>query len=140
LFEAYLRALSENQQHPAEFLFQRFRPEFKVAAEAWLKTQPLKNSSAPSSPFVMKEYSLVADKEMQQLRQEEATKFNEARKANGTSDSYLLLTVLFSVALFLGGITAAFKRRKIRGMVLALSVLTITAAAIFLAFLPLAKE
>ena len=57
-----------------------------------------------------------------------------------TSDIYLLLTVLFSVALFLGGITAAFKRQKVRGTVLALSVLTITAAAIFLAFLPLAKE
>jgi hypothetical protein len=45
-----------------------------------------------------------------------------------------------SVALFLGGITAAFKRRKIKGIVLALSVITITSAAIFLAFLPLAKE
>jgi len=52
---------------------------------------------------------------MQQARQEEATKFNEARNANETSDTYLLLTVLFSVALFLGGITAAFKRRKIKG-------------------------
>jgi len=111
-----------------------------VAAEAWLATRPLKNPSAPSSPFVMKEYSLAVDKEMQQVRQEEVTRFTEARKANEVSDTYLLLTVLFSVALFLGGITAAFKRRRIRGMVLALSVMTITAAAIFLAFLPLAKE
>jgi hypothetical protein len=140
LFEAYLRALTENNQRLAEFLFQRFRPEFKVATEAWLKTRPLKNPSAPSSPFVMKEYSLAVDKEMQQSRQEEATKFTEARKANTNSDYYLLLTVLFSVALFLGGITAAFKRPRIRGIVLVLSVMTITAAAIFLAFLPLAKE
>jgi hypothetical protein len=140
LFEAYLRALTENNSRLAEFLFQRFRPEFKVAAEAWLATRPLKNPSAPSSPFVMKEYSLAVDKEMQQVRQEEVTRFTEARKANEVSDTYLLLTVLFSVALFLGGITAAFKRRKIRGTVLALSVLTITAAAIFMAFLPLAKE
>jgi hypothetical protein len=140
LFEAYLRALTENNSRLAEFLFQRFRPEFKVAAEAWLATRPLKNPSAPSSPFVMKEYSLAVDKEMQQVRQEEVTRFTEARKANEVSDTYLLLTVLFSVALFLGGITAAFKRRKIRGTVLALSVVTITAAAIFMAFLPLAKE
>ena len=88
----------------------------------------------------MNEYSLAVDKEMQQSRQEEATKFTEARKANTISDEYLLLTVLFSVALFLGGITAAFKRPRIRGIVLVLSVMTITAAAIFLAFLPLAKE
>ena len=88
----------------------------------------------------MKEYSLAVEKEMQQTRQEESTKFNEARNANETSDTYLLLTVLFSVALFRGEITAALKRRKIRGIVLALSVITVTAAAIFLAFLPLAKE
>ena len=88
----------------------------------------------------MKEYSLAVEKEMEQARQEEATRFTEARKANEISDTYLLLTVLFSVALFLGGITAAFKRRRIRTIVLALSVITVTAAAIFLAFLPLAKE
>src|SRR5262245_17637470 len=29
LFEVYLRALSENNQLLADFLFQRFRPEFK---------------------------------------------------------------------------------------------------------------
>jgi len=79
----------------------------------------------------MKDYSLTIEKEMQQARQEEATKFNEARNANETSDTYLLLNVLFSVALFLGGITAAFKRRRIRGIMLALSVITVTAAAIF---------
>ncbi len=43
------------------------------------------------------------------------------------------------VALFLGGNTAA-KRRKMRGIVLALSAITMTSASIFSAFLPLAKE
>jgi len=52
-----------------------------VATEAWLATRPLKNPSAPSSPFVMKEYSLAVEREMQQARQEEAKKFTEARKA-----------------------------------------------------------
>jgi len=140
LFEVYIRALSENNQSLAEFLFQRFRPEFKVATEAWLATRPLKNPSAPSSPFVMKEYSVAIDKETQQLRQEEASKFTEAREANETSDNYLLLTVVFGVALFLGGITAAFKGRRVKAVMLALSVITITATAIFMAFLPLAKR
>ena len=83
---------------------------------------------------------MAVEKEMQQARQEKTTKFTQARKANETSDTSLLLTVLFSVAPFLGGITAAFKTRRIRGIVLVLSVMTITAAAIFLAFLPMAKE
>jgi hypothetical protein len=140
LFQAYIRALSENNQSLANFLFQRFRPEFKVATEAWLATRPLENPAAPSSPFVMKEYSIAIDRETQLLRQEEATKFTEARKASDISDDYLLLTVVFGVALFLGGITAAFKGRRVRALMLALSVTTITAAAIFMAFLPLAKR
>jgi len=48
--------------------------------------------------------------------------------------------VVFGVALFLGGITAAFKRRRVRAIMLALSVITITATATFMAFLPLAKR
>jgi uncharacterized membrane protein len=88
----------------------------------------------------MKEYSIAIDRETQLLRQEEATKFTEARKANEISDDYLLLTVVFGVALFLGGITAVFRGRRIRAIMLALSVITITATAIFMAFLPLAKR
>jgi hypothetical protein len=140
LFERYVSALSENNQQLAQFLFQRFRPEFKVAAEAWLATKPLKNSSAPRTPFVMKEYSLAAEKEAQKLRQNEEKKFAEARKANEISDKYLLLTVLFSVVLFLGGITAAFETRPVRFSLIALSAIMLMVAATAMAFLPLAAE
>ena len=74
LFERYLSALTEKDQRMANFLFGRFRPEFKVAAEAWLATDPLKNASAPPGPFIMKEYSLEVEKEARQLRQEEEKK------------------------------------------------------------------
>ena len=140
LFQAYIRAVSENNQSLADFLFQRFRPEFKVATEAWLATRPLKNPAAPSSPFDMKEYSIAIDRETQLLREEEATKFTEARKASDISDNYLLLTVVFGVALFLGGITATFKGPKVRAIMLALSVITITSVTIFMTFLPLAMR
>jgi hypothetical protein len=48
----------------------------------------------------MQEYSLAVEKEMQQARQEEATKFTEARKANEISDTYLLLTVILALRCF----------------------------------------
>ena len=140
LFERYLSALSEKDQRMANFLFDRFRPEFKVAAEAWLATNPLKNPSAPPGPFIMKEYSLEVEKEARQLRQEEEKKLAEAKKASEISHTYLLMTVLFSMVLFLGGIAAAFEKKRIRVVVLALGVLVLTAAAITLAFLPLANE
>jgi hypothetical protein len=140
LFERYVSALSENNQQLAQFLFERFRPEFKTAAEAWLSTKPLKNPSAPRTPFVMKEYSLAVEKEMRLLRHEEEKKFVEARRANEISDKYLLLTVFFSVVLFLGGITAAFEKRLVRLSLLGVSVTLLIVAAAGIAFLPLATE
>src|SRR5215216_3074336 len=44
MFERYVSALSEQNHQLAEFLLRRFRPEMKVAVEAWLATQPLQNS------------------------------------------------------------------------------------------------
>ena len=66
--------------------------------------------------------------------------FAEAKKASEISHTYLLMTLLFSMVLFLAGIAAAFDRKRIRVVVLALAVLVLTAAAITLAFLPLANE
>jgi hypothetical protein len=40
------------------------------------------------------------------------------------------MTVFFSMVLFLGGIAAAFERKRIRVVVLVLGVLVLTAAAI----------
>jgi len=140
LFERYVSALSEKNQQLAEFLFQRFRPEMKVAVEAWLATKPLQNPSAPLTPFTMAEYSLAIVKEARLLHDEETKKFAEATKANEISDTYLLLTVLFSVTLFLGGIAAAFEKPKLRVVILALATVTMTVAMLALAFLPLARE
>src|SRR5688572_15466684 len=140
LFERYVSALSENNQQLAQFLFERFRPEFKTAAEAWLATKPLKNPAAPRTPFVMKEYSLAVEKEMRQLRHEEETKFVEARRANEISDKYLLLTVFFSVVLFLAGITAAFEKRLVQLSLLGVSVILLIVSGAGIAFLPLATE
>jgi hypothetical protein len=139
-FERYVSAVSENNRQLSDFLVQRFRPEFKPAFDAWLAMKPLKNSAAPSSPFFMKEYSLEPEREAQQLRHLEEKKFAQANSANRVSDSYLLLTVLFSVVLFLAGITAAFERRKLQMAVLSLSIVILTGASIALSLLPLAKE
>jgi hypothetical protein len=140
LFERYVSALSQNNKQLADFLLQRFRPEFRPAFEAWLASGGPENPAAPATPFVMREYSLAPEKEAQQLRQQEDRKFAEARKANQLSDTYLLYTVLYSMVLFLSGITAAFERRKLRTGVLALSLITMATTSIALAFLPLAAE
>src|SRR6267143_2004946 len=58
MFLQYAAAVSSHQQQLADFILKRFRPEMKVAVDAWLVTRPLKNPVSPLSPFGMKEYSL----------------------------------------------------------------------------------
>jgi hypothetical protein len=139
-FERYASAVSERNNQLAEFLFKRFRPEMKVAVEAWQALKPLKNPAAPLTPFTMAEYSVATEKEAQRLRKEEGNKFAEARKANEISDTYLLLTVLYGIVLFLGGIAAAFEKQKLRIVIIAMAVVTLSVATIAMAFLPLAQE
>jgi hypothetical protein len=140
LFERYASAVGQNNERFAEFLFQRFRPEFRPAVKAWLDTKPLKNPQAPSSPFVMKEYSLSLEKEVQQLRRTEEKSFAEAKAANQYSDAYLLVTVGFSTVLFLVGTAGAFDRRRLQVAVLILGVLTLTVASSVMAFMPVAAK
>ena len=140
LFERYASAISEKNDQLTEFLSRRFRPEMKVAMEAWLATKPLQNPAAPLTPFTMTEYSLAAAKEAQQLHAEENKKFDEARGANEISDTYLQLTVLYGIVLFLGGIVAAFERQRLRIVILVLAAVILTGATVAMVSLPLALE
>ena len=69
MFLQYISAVSFHQQQLADFILQRFRPEMKVAVDAWRATQPLKNPDAPPSPFAMKEYSLSTLQQADQMNQ-----------------------------------------------------------------------
>ena len=40
LFTEYVAAYSTGNEDLADFLFTRFRPEMKLATEAWIETQP----------------------------------------------------------------------------------------------------
>ena len=104
LFEAYVKAVSEGKPQLVNVLFQRFRPEIQAATEAWLATRPQENPAAPPTPFAMPEYALAADTEATQGRAEEEKALAAARAANEISDTYLLLTGLYSPVLFLSGI------------------------------------
>ena len=52
-FIAWTGAYAANDTRLSDFYFKRFRAEFKPAVNAWLATKPLKNPSAPLTPFVM---------------------------------------------------------------------------------------
>jgi hypothetical protein len=105
LFLHYVDAVDAGNTRKAQFIYQRLRPEMRPAMRAWLATKPLKNPRAPSSPFVMPQYSL--ETRAQAHRDEAIAKasFNGAQTANRNADNFLLVTVIFAGVSFLAGIS-----------------------------------
>ena len=139
MFLQYAAEVSSHQQELVDFILQRFRPEMKVAVDAWKATQPLKNPDAPPSPFAMKEYSLSTLQQADQMNQLALQKLNEAKAANTRADDYVLLTVLFASALFFGGIGTKMQFRSLRIVLLSLGIVVFLATAVTLISMPIAR-
>jgi hypothetical protein len=110
------------------FLYQRFRPEFKVAVDAWVATHPRINPEAPPTPFVMPEYQLAeADKaaDLEQVAEDQAA---HARAANQRSDNYVLMTIMFATVLFFAGISSKMDTFRARAFLLGVACTILVAA------------
>ncbi len=121
LFVQWATAISEENQDLADFLYQRFPKELRVATDAWIATEPLKNPDAPATPFEMAEYALPETSLAAEFRQQAETESAAANQANEISDRYVLLTVIFASVLFFGGISGKFQSKAIDLAMLMLS-------------------
>lgn len=119
------------------FLFTRFRGEFSLAVEAWLETGPLGNSSAPTSPFVMPDYTLDSAAQADALLIQAEQKVADARRANQNSDNYVLTGVLFALVLFFAGISAKLQRARNRSIMMATAILGLASGIVTVLLLPI---
>jgi hypothetical protein len=137
---SYMEAKARNDGTMEEFLYRRFRPEMKVAVDAWLKTDPFNDPAAPPSPFKMAEYQqpeLAAAVKQDQSFDEN---YAHAQWANQTSDRYVLLTVLFASVLFFAGIGGTFNSALLRASAFAIaSVLFVTTVGLLVS-MPICRE
>lgn len=118
------------------FLFERFRPEFKPAVQAWLTTRPLTTPGAPSSPFVMPEYKLAEAMKADRLARQADESRQAALESNQRSDNYVLTTVLFASVLFFAGISTKLVGRRSRLLMFGCAVALLLAGAVILATFP----
>ncbi len=113
-FGDWLKASASGEQKVAQLFERRFRPEFRVAFEAWKKTDPLNNPHAPPGPLVMPEYH-NAELEESAKKSDEATEFFErGASARRTSDGYVKVTVLLATVLLLTAISQRFRTESVR--------------------------
>jgi hypothetical protein len=107
-FLEYVRAVATGTSDEQSFIYHRFRPEMKRAVDAWIATRPLKNPSAPASPFAMPQYRLKTTEEAARLNALATASFDSAASSNEIGDEYVRLTVIFAAVSFLAGISTKF--------------------------------
>jgi hypothetical protein len=126
LFTNWINAYAGDNEALMNFYEKRFRPEFKVAFDAWLATDPRNNPDAPLSPFAMPEYVVSKSEESEQLQQDASKSFEEGSAANQTSDDYILNTVVLASVLFLAGMQSRIKSVPMRMLIIILGLAILT--------------
>lgn len=111
VFSQWATAYATGNTQLQAFERRRFRPEFEVAFDAWLATNPFVDAAAPSSPLVMPAYQVELAQQASDLEGQASALFDHGVEANQRADNYVLVTVFLAVALFLAGMASHIGRR-----------------------------
>jgi hypothetical protein len=113
-FEAWFAAYTAQNKQATVIAERRFRPQFRVAFDAWQATHPETNPHAPKGPTYMPQYHQPGLKRSSELDDEATGDFNSGSAAGETSDKYVRVTVFLASVLFLIGISTQFPVRGVR--------------------------
>jgi hypothetical protein len=135
-FTQWADAYAHRDTQLAEFYHRRFRKEFQPAVAAWVATRPLQNASAPLTPFAMPNYRLEATARAERLQAAAEAAAAEATGDIQRADNYVLAVVLFSAALFFGGISTRLQRWRPRAVVLGVGCVVLLGTLAWIATFP----
>jgi hypothetical protein len=113
-FNAWFIAFTLNSPQKEAIAVHRFRPQFLVAFNAWMATDPLHNPKAPPGPTYMPQYQIPQQAQANALDNQADAKFNAGNNAGLVSDNYVRITVFLAAVLFLVGIGSSFKLPGVR--------------------------
>jgi hypothetical protein len=135
-FNTWIQAESRGDTELAELYVRRFSPEFRVAFEAWLATDPFENSGAPPGPSFMPEYENPLLEEGAAMNARATVVFDQGTEARETAEQYVRLTVLLATVLFLIALSQRFRVRGVRIGLLVVAVVVFAYDVVTIAGLP----
>jgi hypothetical protein len=135
-FEAWFAAYTAGNEQAMELAERRFRPQFRVAFDAWRATKPETNPRAPRGPTYMPQYRQPQLRVGERLDAQADEAFATGTSAGKTADDYVRTTVFLAVVLFLVGISAHFPLRTARYGLIALAAVLLVVSLVRLAQLP----
>jgi len=113
-FNAWFSAYSAKDESAMALAEKRFSPEFQVAFDAWIATDPANNPDAPKGPSYMPEYVLPEQEKADELDARADELYIEGAHAGSNADDYVRTTVFLASVLFLVGISGHFRVRTAR--------------------------
>lgn len=113
-FNDWFIAFTLHSQRSERIAEHRFRPQFRVAFNAWQATNPLHNPHAPPGPTYMPQYKMPAQAKANALDRAADAKYAAGTRAGRTSDDYVRITVFLAAVLFMVGIGSTFKLNGVR--------------------------
>jgi len=135
-FEAWFTAYAAGNERAMQIAERRFRPNFRVAFDAWQATDPGSNPDAAPGPTFVPEYVQPDLKRAATLDATADRRFEAGSKAGETADDYVRATVYLATVLFLVGISGHFRVRGARYMLLGIGSAVLIFSVITLATLP----
>lgn len=130
IYAAYVEALGDGNEELADYVRDRFTPEFRVAYDAWVDDGQVENA-----PFAREEYVPEGTIEAQELNDRADEKFAQALENNQRGDNYSLLTVLFALVLFLTAMSqrelAPWVGRTLLGLAIVVAVIGVVILTTF---------
>jgi hypothetical protein len=135
-FNAWFIAFTLNSPQKEAIAIRRFRPEFLVAFNAWMATDPLHNPHAPPGPTYMPQYKLPAQAQANALDSQADAKFNAGNNAAEVSDNYVRITVFLAAVLFLVGIGSSFQLTGVRYALIAFGSVLLVFSIVLIAQQP----
>ena len=113
-FSAWFTAFVAGNKEAMTVAERRFRPEFKVAFDAWIATEPATNPNSAPGPTYMPEYEQPDQDKATELAAKADELYDEGSKAGGYADDYVRTTIYLATVLFLIGISGHFRFRAAR--------------------------
>jgi hypothetical protein len=131
-FEAWYMAFTLDNPQKEAIAERRFRPEFKVAFDAWLATDPVHNPHASPGPTYMPQYKLAEQASADALDREAVAATNAGDRAGRIGDGYIRITVFLAAVLFLVGVGSTFKLYSVRYALIVLGAVLLVVATVFI--------
>ena len=135
-FSFWLQTKAQGDRQAAQLFERRFRPEYRPAFAAWLRTDPFRNPKAPAGPILMPQYHNAMAAKAQAYDTRATTAFEQGTKARETGDKYLRNTVLLATVLFLTALAQKFKLEGVRIGLAGVSLVLLVIALYFVGTYP----